>query len=86
MTKRKPTIFDLMAMTGGTLILCAIPAGLAFSFQKQPGVQSDLHWQIIIGCVTMAAIGITGGVLLWIGRTALRRRSKRDKLIHDDMA
>jgi len=86
MTKRRQTIPDLMIITGAMLILCAIPAGLAGAFQRQPGARPDLHWEIIAGCVMTAAVGITGGVLLLIGEIIVRRRWKRDRMIQNDVA
>jgi hypothetical protein len=86
MTKRKQKIPDLMIITGVMLILCAIPVGLVFAFQKQSGVQLDLHWKMITGCVMTAAIGITGGVLLCIGETIVRRRWKKNERCRNNMA
>jgi zinc transporter ZupT len=78
MTKSKQTIPDLMIITGAMLVLCAIPVGVVFGFQRQEGVQTDLRWEIITGVVMTLGVGVTGGLLLWIGETIVQRRWKRD--------
>jgi hypothetical protein len=86
MTKRKPTIPDLMIITGVMLLFCAIPVGIVFAFGRRPGVQTDWQWQIISGGVVMIAVGFVGGVFLWIGDTILRRRWKREKMTQKDVS
>ena len=86
MTKRKPTIPDLMIITGVMRLFCSVPVGIVFAFKRQPGVHTDWHWQIISGGVVMIAVGFVGGVLLLIGDTILRRRWKREKIIPKDVS
>ncbi len=86
MTKRKPTIFDLMITTGFMLVLCAIPLGIVFALERPSGSQPDLRWEIITGSVVSVVMGITGGVFIWIGGAVLRRRFKRDQETSHDVA
>jgi uncharacterized membrane protein YqjE len=82
MTKRKPTIFDLMIITGMTLVIYAIPMGIFCAIIIGPAFQGDWHWRIIAGVTMTIALILLGLILFWTGETVLKRRlGKTDKSI-----
>jgi hypothetical protein len=77
MFKRKPTILDLMEITGFTLILFSIPTGILYAFLIRYGIPCDWGWAMVNGGTMTVIMGILGAWLLLVGRVFNKRHWRR---------